>query len=198
MTAQLALLHLVCCSLLSANTYCSLLVNVVDGRNKEVSEALITVPDTHGQVSTYECRRGGLRLCDLGIEPVTVAAGSSECNQTTVKNVPLDWGETRIVKIIYDRRPCLLDLPPVAACRLLLRFRDVSGRWVKGVAVDSTAAGGRVQTSDDYGRLLLTPAAGARIRSLARRTGYTPEEIDFSCAPDVMRGERLVTLSAVP
>src|SRR5215469_17454904 len=38
------------------------------------------------------------------------------------------WGLTTQVKIIYDQKPRMIDEPPVAACQMLFRFADHSGR----------------------------------------------------------------------
>lgn len=176
----------------SAQAYCSLLVTVVDPHGREV-EADVTMQEENGRAVTLENQPGGVRFCDLGLQPVTITVGSPECNQVSVRQVPLDWGKTATVKIIYDSQPCLIEAPPVAACRILFRFTDEGGKWIPGVALDPPVSG-FASRSDTFGRMLLSIASRTELRATARREGFLPYPIHLTCSQDLMHSERLIRL----
>jgi len=180
-----------------AQSYCSLVVKVVDPEGREVPEALMTLEEQNGRVVDAENQRGGVRFCDLGLQPVTITVGSPNCNQVSVRSVSLEWGRTRTVKVIYDWKPCLRDLPPVAACHILFRFSDEQGKWIPGVVFDPPSSGAVEPRSDDSGRLLVRIAARTELRATARREGYLPNEVHLTCTRDLINAERLVKLRPV-
>lgn len=172
-------------------------MTVVDLKNREVPEAPVTVEEQNGRIVTMENTRGGVRFCDLGLLPVTITVGSPTCNQVSVRAVPLEWRETKTVKIIYDRGPCLRDLPPVAACQILFRFVDEQGKWIAGVMFDPPIAGAEHPQSDHFGRMLVSIAAGTEIRAAVKRKGYRPDNVRLTCTRDLMFAERLIKLREV-
>ena len=133
----------------AAQTYCSLVVRVVDPSGREVPEAPVRLEEQGGRVVNAENRRGGVRFCDLDLQPVTITVGYPGCNQVRVRDVPLEWGQTRTVKVVYDREPCIRDLPPVAACKILFRFRDEQGKWISGIFLDPPVSGAVDPRSDE-------------------------------------------------
>lgn len=182
-------------TLATAQTYCSLMVSVVDVHGNEV-EADVTMQERDGRAVTLENQPGGVRFCDLGLEPVMVIVGSPECNQVSVRQVPLDWGRTTTLKVVYDREPCLREAPPVAACKLLFRFSDERGKWIPGVAIESPAL--KIKSrSDDFGRVLLGIGFNTELRAMARRDGFEPYPIHLTCTRDLMDSEWTVRLRPV-
>src|ERR1700722_16587878 len=97
---------------LRAADFCSLAVSVIDPSGQEV-EAPVTVEERDGTTQRSENKPGGVRFCNLGINPVTVTVGGSNCNQVIVRDAALQWGATSKVSVIYDRKACLVDNPPV-------------------------------------------------------------------------------------
>lgn len=176
--------------------YCSLVVRVLD-RQGEDTEAWVTVEERDGRRLREENAPGGLRFCDLGILPVTVMVGDPACNQVIVRNVPLEWRQTRELRILYDREPCLIDRPPVAACRILYRFADPGGNWVKGVSLRVDSPYPEELRGDSFGRVLVRIAAGEELRAQAMADGYRAAELRLACTPEVSSVERKVTLYPV-
>jgi hypothetical protein len=111
-----------------AQQYCSLSVNI-DSQGQPV-EAKVAVQESDGRTTEKMANFGSVQFCDLGIKPITISAGHPACNQAVVRNVGLHWGITIKVKMIYDREPCIVDEPPVAACQMLFRFADEEQREV--------------------------------------------------------------------
>ncbi len=177
-----------------AQTYCSLVVKIVDPNGREVPEAAVSLSEENGRIVKAENQRGGVRFCDLGLLPVTITVGSPSCNQVTVRNVPLQWGSTKTIKIIYDAAPCLRDLPPVAACKILFRFSDDRGKWISGVVLDPPVSTADPSRSDDSGRILVRIAAGTELRAMTKRDGYAPEDLHLTCTRDLMIAERPLKL----
>jgi hypothetical protein len=83
-----------------AQGHCSLVVKVVDPNDKEVTEARISVQERNGRIEEGQYRRGGAQFCDLGMLPVTVTVGDPDCAGVIVRNIPLEWGETKTLKVV--------------------------------------------------------------------------------------------------
>jgi len=179
---------------LFAKDHCSLVVKAVDSEGREV-EADVVVTERDGRRIERENRPGGVKFCDLGITPITVTVGSPECNQVVVRNVPLRWGETRIVSVIYDDRPCLVDPPPVAACQFLFRFIDTQHNFVKGVSLKTQTPYEEVHKADDFGRLLMKIPAGQQLLGMAAANGYGPAEVRVPCVTNNRKVEQYITLT---
>lgn len=173
--------------------YCSLIVKVVNGQGQE-TEAWVTVEERDGRRLREENVPGGVRFCDLGILPVTVMVGDPACNQVVVRNVPLYWGETRELKVFYDRDPCLIDPPPVAACRILYRFADPEGNWVRKLTLKVDSPRPEKLETDSFGRVLVRIAAGEELRAVATAEGHRTAELRLTCTRENSWVEQKVTL----
>jgi hypothetical protein len=192
------LIMLLLCLLLLLSTaqgrdYCSLVVKVVDPEGRRVG-ARVSVTEGDGRVETKETEGSDLSFCDLGILPVTVTVGHPACNQSIVRNVGLSWGQTTKTTVMYDVQPCLHDLPPVAACKMLLRFRDSHQSWLTGVALELNAPQAEVLKTDRYGRVLIRVPAGQAMRGRATAESFRPTEVDFNCTRERILFEQIVTL----
>lgn len=181
---------------LCAKDFCSLIVKVRSPQGKEV-EALVVVEEHDGRRIEQQNRLGGLRFCDLGIMPVTVTVGHPACNQVVVRNVPLDWGETTTLPITYDQEPCLIDSPPVAACKFLFRFIDLQHNFVKGVSLKTQTPYEEVLKADEFGRLMMRIPAGQELLGATSSNGYSTAVVKISCTTENERVERYVTLRKV-
>ena len=177
----------------TAQDRCSLIVKVVDPSEHEV-EARITVKEQNGRLLRAENEPGGAKFCDLGILPVTVSVGSAACNQVTVQSVPLEWGHTRTTKVVYDRGPCLQDLPPLALCHILFRFSDEEGKWLSGVSFDPPAKGAESATTDSFGRVLVNTSLGEQLQTLAKKEGYISQSVRLTCTRDILLTEQPMKL----
>src|SRR5205085_2550547 len=134
---------------LRAAGYCSLLVNVQDRLGKEI-EAQVVVEEENGYKTTQTTRRGSARFCGLGITPVSVIVGNPECNQVTVRNVPLVWNKPQTVLVIHDNTACQGEKMPVAACSFLLRFADINRNPIVGVTLQTQKPFSDSHVGDEY------------------------------------------------
>jgi hypothetical protein len=138
-----------------------------------------------------------VKFCDLGIVPVTVMVGDPACNQVIVRNVPLEWQQTRELRILYEREPCLIDRPPVAACSILYRFADPGGKWIRGISVQVDRPRPEKLRGDVFGRVLVSIAADEELRAFAAAHGFLPAELRLSCTPKNSWVEQKVTMHPV-
>ncbi len=180
-------------SSLRAQDYCSLIVKVVDPTGREV-EARVSVVEQDGHTTERDNRPGGVKFCGLGIKPVSVVVGHPACNQVTVRNVSLDWNETTTVHIIYDRQPCLIDRPPVAACEFLFRVVDSKDTPLGSASLKMIKPFDQVYRGDRYGRILVRIAAYQTLDALITAKGYMNREVSIRCISDNQSLERRVTL----
>jgi len=191
-------IHAMCSLLLAvslcAKDFCSLIVKVRGPQGEQV-EALVTVEEHDGRRIEQTNKPGGAKFCDLGIRPVTVAVGHPACNQVIVRNVPLEWGQTRIVSVIYDREPCLIDAPPVAACQFLFRFIDSQHNFLNGVSLKTETPYEEVHKADEFGRLLMRIPAGKALLGIASANGYGSAEVRIPCVTKNRTVEQYVTLA---
>ncbi len=195
MTAPILRLCLLILIVRAAAGYCSLAIKVSDPAGKEV-EARVIVQERDGRRVEQESQSGGARFCDLGITPVTITVGAPQCNQVIVRNVGLEWGKTANVSVICDRRPCLSDAPPVAACQFLLRFVDAGHKPVAGVSVrrQDPGDGTGTEKADEFGRLLVRIPANEALRAVGTAPGYGRSEVRIPCSSENQRVERYVVL----
>jgi hypothetical protein len=153
--------------------YCSLVVKVVDPQQRRAA-ARVSVEERDGRIEVKETEGADLDFCDLGISPVSITVGHPACNQAVVRNVGLDWNRTTRMTIIYDRAPCLKDTSPVAACQILLRFRNPQQQWLAKVALELQGPYPQTLSSDKFGRQLIRVVAGQSVRGHATAEGYRP------------------------
>jgi hypothetical protein len=177
--------------------YCSLVVKVVDPQQRRAT-ARVTVEERDGRTEVKETEGGDLEFCDLGISPVTITVGHPACNQAVVRNVGLEWNRTTETTIIYDRAACLTDTPPVAACQILLRFRNPQQEALAKVTLELQTPHPWTLSSDKFGRELIRVVAGQRLRGQATAEGYRPATIDIDCSRDHTRFEQIVTFEKDP
>lgn len=166
-----------------AADYCSLVVRVLSPDNKRFFQVLVSVQEESGRVTRKEADSEDARFCDLGISPVTVTVGEDACNQVVVRNVPLEWEEEYILRITYDREPCMQSPPPrlYPVCRLLFRIADSTGNWLQKASV--TFAGGRFPKAetDHAGRIMVVPRKGERVTGTVAATGYSNKTFSGAC-----------------
>jgi hypothetical protein len=194
----------------AAQDYCSLIVKLVDANNRQdLSIKTITLTESGGRTLKAENRGGEVRFCDLGILPVTITVGSPYCHEVNIRNVPLQFGETRTIKILSDNALCSngsRESVPLPGCRILLRFRDEQSNWISGVTLRPLIAGtdfhevdiaqrsNPFRLSDASGRTLVQIALKKELHATADRDGYKPEEINLNCTSETYISERTVTL----
>ena len=176
-----------------AADYCSLMVKVQDPRGNGV-DARVSVEEHDGRRIEKESKVGEVRFCDLGITPVTISVGHPACNQVVVRNVPLRWGEITTVSVVYDREPCLIDTPPVAACQFLFRFVDRQHNSIGGATLKVQTPREDVQHADGFGRLFIRIAAGQQLTGVAAMKGYAPLELMIPCVSENQKLDRYVVL----
>lgn len=178
-----------------AQDQCSLHVYVVDPHDRAVSGVDVKVQEANGRVASNVAEKGEANFCDLGVSSVDVSVGPlNGCTHTVVRNVQIDWGVTREVKVIFDPSPCQVDgPPPIFPCRVLFRFYDERGLWIPGVRFNPPLRRGSLQ-SDNYGRIMVAMQIGEELHAATEKSGYLPEAIDLKCSFNMMERERIVTL----
>jgi hypothetical protein len=183
----------------SAQEFCSLTVQVVDPKGKIVAGVPVTVEEKTGRIESASGDGGEVRFCDLGVLPVVIRVGSPyDCDHTVVQNVPLTWGLTRQVRVIFDRMACLTDSPPPPLlCAVLFRFSDDKGSWIPGVEFKPAIQRFPNLRSDAYGRAMVRMANGEELHVKTSKDGYLPVAIDLKCSSNLTDRERTVILQKI-
>jgi hypothetical protein len=177
-----------------AEGHCSLVVELRGPDNRPVSEE-VTVTEWDGRKTSLKAANGEARFCDLGIRPVTISVGDAGCSQVVVRT-PVDWEETKTVRIVYDELPCSQETPPLPTCKLLFRLLDEGGRPVLGAAVRFSAGrpGSRDYVADKFGRILINLPFGERLTGFVTVPGFRSKQVDIPCSPENRRSERKLVL----
>jgi hypothetical protein len=183
-----------------AQDYCSLIVSVANPNGSQVSGVVVGVEEASGHSEAHISEAGEARFCGLGVSNVVVSVGrENSCGYVVVRNVPLAFGFTRRVGIIYDDMLCRGDRPPpILQCQILLRFRDQDGNWVPGVRLSPPIPHVSIDRSDSSGRIMVGMAAGEQAHSEAGKEGYVGQRIDLTCSRPFSERERIVTLQKAP
>ena len=177
-----------------AGDYCSLVVHVQTPSGGDVKARIAVEEETTGRVREQISEGGSTRFCELGFKPVTITIGGSGCNQVVIKNVPLRWQDTRHIFAVYDRTPCLVDPPPVAACTVLLRFFDRAGTPISSALFKSEQPDRRVSSADQFGRVLVRFAAGRELVGHGMAEGFAPYRLEIPCISSNYSIEKLIVL----
>ncbi|MEW5979098.1 MAG: hypothetical protein AB1898_25160 [Acidobacteriota bacterium] len=182
-----------------AEDHCSLIVKVVNLQDLEV-EAFITVTEKNGRVHKKENEIGGARFCDLGILPVTLVVGKGLCQQVTVRDVQLTWRKTTLLKVIYQREPCMSDSPrsPEPGCDVLLRIIDKQRTAISGASVRLKLSPQQEFTADPHGRVMLGAKSGSNLEGTVIREGYLPVDFKFPCSRGDSLQEHYLVLENAP
>ena len=200
-------------SIAQGNDYCSLVVKLTDSTGgDDSSRQVIAVTEKNGRTLSMENRAGRVSFCDLGIVPVTIKVTKPYCNDITVNNVGLKFGETTTIKILsYDGR-CLnvgkvsVDFAAAPWCTVLLRIKDDEDKWISGVTlkpfppamdfgdIDPRRRANPFSQSDRAGRILVLIDLKGEFRAIATRDGYMPETIQVPCTADTYYTERVVSM----
>lgn len=177
-----------------ADDFCSLRVRVLDPDGDEVP-ATVTVAEPDGRTIKKDNVPGGITFCDLGINPVIVSIGEG-CNQVVVHDVPLLFGKSYTLKVIYDPQPCFWETPrsPAPHCTMLLRIGHDSGEWVKGAKFRHGEDGEKVRDGDQYGRIVIRPEYNQTVKGFIEADGYVKKDVTIECTPKTAWFEQKVTL----
>jgi hypothetical protein len=194
------LLVIIAASNASAQDYCSLVVSVVKPTGGQVSGVVVGVDESNGRSEAHISEAGEARFCDLGVSNVAVSIGrENSCGYVVVRNVPLVFGFTRRIGIIYDDTLCREDrAPPILPCQVLLRFRDQDANWVPGIRFSPPMPHLGIDQSDSSGRVMVGLAAGEQVHSVAGKEGYVSQPIDLACSRPFKERERIVMLQRAP
>lgn len=178
-------------------SYCSLSVHVVSPDGRTLEFARVRVEERNGRTVEKVQRGGPANFCDLGILPVTVTVGlEGACNQTIVRNVPLEWGEPYLLKITGDQKPCLREgpPPPVPLCEVLFRVADSDENWVSGATIDVRAPSATLLTTDASGRAHFIVKRGTEVSGTIRAAGHRAARFDLPCTSGNETLEKRITL----
>lgn len=179
--------------------HCALVVKIVDPSNQPI-DTYVTVMDSAGSATEQKATNGAANFCGLGIKPVTVTVGRNErCNQLIVKNVPLRWGRTYVMKVIYDYESCLSPWIPVVtpSCEMLVKTIDADGDPVAGAVLRLRGRAAELKT-DDYGRAYLNLAVGMEAAIDVRHPDYSSTSIHTACLGPELKVEKTVVLAMPP
>jgi hypothetical protein len=178
---------------------CPLLVRVMNPAGNLLSGVPVTVEEKDGRAESGVTNNGQVRFCDLGVLHVTVGIGSQYgCSYTKVQNVPLAWGITRTLSVIFDDMACRVDEPPpILLCAVLFRFKDDAGKWIPGVTFKPSLQRLPNAESDSYGRIMVRMANGEDLKVEAVKQGYLSEPINLHCSRNLLLREQTVTMHGV-
>jgi hypothetical protein len=131
-------------------------------------------------------RRGIAQLCDAPMEPVDFFVGPI-CGQVMVKAVRPLWLKTKRISVTYDPdldQSCHAPMiPTAAACRILLRIRDMSGKAVAGARLGLTTpqSAPDLPLTDNFGRLFYVIPKGEKLQGSVTKDGYLPANVSEDC-----------------
>jgi len=165
----------------ASGDYCSLVVEVVAPNGKRPT-ADVTVIEQNGRKLEQLSEGQDAKFCDLGLLPVSVKVGDDvTCNQVIVSEVPLSWLKTYHLKVIYDLKPCLKDLPhlPTPFCTYLFRISDTAGKWISGASAQ-VMPGNLTLASDTSGRVSVDTNLGS-VTATISAAGYSTRSFDSTC-----------------
>lgn len=197
MKLLLLCLCLVCFhSALRAQDNCSLFVRVVTPQGAEERDLPITVEERDGRKSQKRYERGGVVFCDLGILPVTITVGHPGCNQVVIRDVPLRWGERRMISVTYDFESCMDGRPRRVACKMLFRFVDSERKVINGARLEMEVPYKKTYEADQFGRILVEniPYDG-EFRGISTASGYDPVALQHRCTQQERDVEQYVTMN---
>ncbi len=180
---------------LSGADFCSLRVVVTSSGGGEPDVPVI-VELSSGRVIKKRYQSGGVEFCDLGIRPVKLVIGN-ECNEVTLSNVVLTWGELRTVRAIYDFCP-VRERMPGTACEILLTARGESGEPLGGAKIHFTQPVPVTYTADKYGRILTGFGFGKRVEGEVSIDGHAPGVFAFRCTQEKPTIETEILLKRLP
>jgi hypothetical protein len=176
-----------------AQEQCSLIVRALtpDGLRPE---APISVTEQNGRIQELEQDDGDVRFCDLGILPVTVTVGNSAtCNQVVVRDVPIAWDRSYLLRVTYDPEACRERLPPPEpTCEILFHVRSPTGVAVPGAVVRLVSPIEKSYVSDQFGRVEMVLKANSQVRGSAGGGGS--KRTDFACKCSRLEPEREVVI----
>jgi hypothetical protein len=190
----LALTFLLLGAIASGETVCSLRVQVTNPDGGVLTGIPVSVHESDGRIESTDTQNGEATFCGLGRYVASITVGLS-CGEVTVRNVPLAWGITRTVRVIYDRTPCLEDRPaPRLLCGILLRFREHGGGTIPGVELSFAERPDWKLQGDEWGRAMIRMAKGDIVQFSASAAGFDSERGELVCTMATAASERIVVL----
>lgn len=166
-----------------AQDRCSLIVRVLtpDGLRPGAS---VSVKEQNGRTEELEQGNEDVNFCDLGILPVTVTVGSSSvCNQVVVRDVPLAWNRTYLLRVTYDPEACRERVPPPEpTCEILFRVRRSTGAPIPGAVVSLTSPIVRSFVADQFGRADTFLRGTSHVAGTVSDNGLKPASFAFDCS----------------
>lgn len=189
-------------SLVQAEDYCSLIVMVFDSEAQEVPKGnvWVTVEETNGRAYKKGYDRGGTSFCGLGISSVTVTVSSVglDCVQTSVRNIPLEWGTTKRIAVLYNYEACMggRGWPPPPSCQFVFRFEDSEGKPINHVMLNVKTPYTKDHKSDSYGRVETGIGFGKVLEGVATASGFSPTTVRAECDPPrKVDREQIITMT---
>jgi hypothetical protein len=168
---------------------CPLRVIVNDHDNQEI-DADVRVVALSGRLHEKEYEAGGVEFCDLGIRPVAILVGrESSCNATTVRNVWLEFGEQRVVRVYFDVARCRVTLPHPPGgiyCKVFFRARDADTEELIPQA-RVAGVGKQSLTPDGRGGFYALVPLDSSVRFEASMEGYITRSIEAKCERGALR-----------
>ena len=181
--------------------YCSLKVRVMTPEGLR-PDALISVEERSGRTVTQYQESTDVSFCDLGGLPVTVRVGAAgTCNQVVVRNVPVEWNSTYLLKVTYDVETCLRETAPspVPTCRVVLRIADSQGRWISGASVHLRSPRDISFQADGYGRASFVVRTIDAIEGEVTKNRFGVYKFAFACTDsEPIREEQILLRKTSP
>lgn len=164
------------------DAYCSLSVRVLSPDQQRIPDVPVSVKEQNGRTIEKESTTEDVKFCDLGLRPVTVTVGVDSCNQTIVRDVPVDWETEYTLTVIYDREACVQSQPPapVPYCRILLRVSDSVG-WLERAIIRSASKQLAPKETDSHGRALFLIEINNQVTGSVHKAGYKDTAFSTTC-----------------
>lgn len=158
----------------------------------------VSVKEQDGKTEELEQGNGDVRFCGLGILPVTVTVGSGGmCNQEVIRDVPIAWHRTYILRVTYDPEACHERMPPPEpTCEILFRVRGPTGAPVPEAVVRLDSPVVKSLVADEFGRADIVLKAPSHLAGSANAAGLKPSSFAFDCSPREPEHEEAIILLA--
>ena len=167
----------------SPTGYCAFEIRVSnpDGRPAAKIPAGLS-KDGHSLFESLTDEHGVVRICDSPVTSVDVFAGLAPCGLAMFKSVKPFWGETRVVRFIYDQSGCGEFVSHQEICHFVLRVQDSSGHLIEGARFNGSEPGAVRSVLSDYrGRLFVTLKEGQYIKGTLAKDGFKTSDLSERC-----------------
>jgi len=112
-----------------------------------------------------------------------------------VRDVPVAWNRTYLLRVTYDPEACRERVPPPEpTCEILFRVRSPTGAPVPEAVVSLTSPITKSFDADGFGRADIVLRATSHVAGSASGGGLKPANFAFDCSPQEPEHEQTINL----